>query len=548
MARTKEYPRKGKKNMARTAETQRFGTIRRYRRLIFACPAASILIVLCLFSCLAGLPFARVALAHEERDDLGYYEVLTEEGDPLFETGHVITVGDRFIDEDNALYEVYRVEQDKAYARRVGKAQPAKGTSQLELDDVLRGKRTGLLGAIAVIRSIKEVALVLKEVVVQRLSDVIPTQGNQGDRGPSVGIYSTHSDESYAPSDGSPSIRGHGGVFKVAASLASTLRKSGIEAIVSYTLHHPHDAGAYDRSRRTAMDLVRRRPSALIDVHRDTAPAEAYRDYINGKVVTKVMLVVGRQNPGMQANLNFAKRLKEAADRRYPGLVRGIFFANGKYNQDLHPHALLWEVGSYENPRYEAESGASLLGEVLSQVIGAVGPGAPTESRRGLSLAAWVIGLLIVGTVVYLFLSTGSWEEAKAKLRRIRAEEFSSLLGWKDFVARRREGKARLEIRQERRGPSGPTSGGSLSEKESRSKESRSIAKTQTIPGEGETADQGKRESVNEGALTGVAPTETRTEGRGTLEDPGVSAARLDQVSPEKEAESKEQATPDVQS
>lgn len=524
------------KSMARRAETRGSGTTRRRLGLRLASLAAGVLVSLYL----VGLPFPKVASAHEERGDLGYYEVMTETGKPLFETGHVVTVGDRFIDEDNTLYEVYRVEGDKAYAKRVGKAEPVADAARLDLDEILKGKKTGLSGAVALLRSIRDVGAALKDVVLERLSGVIPVQGGSS---PSVGIYSTHSDESYLPTDGSPSIRGRGGVFKVGASLASTLRKSGIEPIVSYTPHDPHDAGAYDRSRRTAMDLARRRPSALLDIHRDTAPAEAYRDYVNGKVVTKVMLVVGRQNPGMQANLNFAKRLKDAADKRYPGLVRGILFANGKYNQDLHPHALLWEVGSYKNPRHEAENGASLLGSVLPEVIGAVGPGAPTESRRGLGLAAWVIGLLIVGTVVYLFLSTGSWEEAKAKLRRIRAEELSSLLGLGGFVSRR---VRRVSQRREP-GERGRAEGGhSAKEKSPNTPEKYGTAEARMVREEGGSGERHERGTGNGEASRSAAHTETRAEGRGTLEDPGASAARLEQVSAGKEAEEKEQAPPDA--
>lgn len=415
---------------------------------------------------MATATLGAAGITERERDDLKYFEIVNDSGEVLFETGHVVSVGDKFISEDNDLYEIHRVQGDKARAKFIERVNLSDNTSTGILGLVSRlGRTHGLSGTFAVFRSVKDVGMALKDVVVSRLSRILPVQGRKTSS--RVGIYSTHSDESYLPTDGSPSIRGNGGVFKVAASLASSLRKNGLDPVVRYTPHDPHDAGAYDRSRRTAMDLAQQRPAALLDIHRDTAPAEAYRQDIGGKTVGKVMLVVGRQNPGMQANLAFAKRLKDAADKRYPGLVRGIFFANGKYNQDLHPRALLWEVGSYKNRRDEAENGVALLGSILPEVLGATGPGASTESRRGFSLVGWVIGLVIVGAVVYLFLSTGSWEEAKAKLRRIRTEEFSSFLGLRDFLS------GRSTTQQESKtSDSDRSSGGSVRSRESESEES----------------------------------------------------------------------------
>ena len=39
------------------------------------------------------------------------------------------------------------------------------------------------------------------------------------------------------------------------------------------TPHDPHDAMAYDRSRRTAAELLKKNPIALLDIHRDAVPA-----------------------------------------------------------------------------------------------------------------------------------------------------------------------------------------------------------------------------------------------------------------------------------
>ncbi|MGI6663499.1 MAG: stage II sporulation protein P [Bacillota bacterium] len=53
---------------------------------------------------------------------------------------------------------------------------------------------------------------------------------------------------------------------------------------------------------------------ALFDVHRDAGPAEPYLKDLDGREVAKAMIVVGRTNPKMNANLDFARRLKDAVN------------------------------------------------------------------------------------------------------------------------------------------------------------------------------------------------------------------------------------------
>ena len=150
-----------------------------------------------------------------------------------------------------------------------------------------------------------------------------------------MAIYHTHSAESYVPTDGRSSIRGNSGIFKVGESLGQALQKRGVNVIHDKTSHEPHDAMAYDRSRRTAVELLKKNPIALIDLHRDAVPADEYAGEINNTSVTKAQLVVGRQNPNMKANEAFAYQLKSVVDKKYPGFIKGIFYADGKYNQDL---------------------------------------------------------------------------------------------------------------------------------------------------------------------------------------------------------------------
>ena len=109
---------------------------------------------------------------------------------------------------------------------------------------------------------------------------------------------------------------------------------------VSYTHLNPHDINAYSRSRRTSVQALKDTPEAIFDIHRDSAPLSAYMTTINGVETAQVMIVIGRSNPNMNANLEFARQIKATADKIYPGLMRGIYMGRGDYNQDLYPRAL----------------------------------------------------------------------------------------------------------------------------------------------------------------------------------------------------------------
>ncbi|RDV84085.1 stage II sporulation protein P [Ammonifex thiophilus] len=248
-----------------------------------------------------------------------------------------------------------------------------------------------------------------------------------------VAIYHTHSDESYVPTDGAASIPYRGGILKVGARFSRKLEREGVKVNHDVTPHDPHDAYAYVRSRKTATRLLQSRPLALFDVHRDGVPdPDFYRAYIRGSSVGQIRIVVGRQNPKMSANLDFAKRLMSYANRVHPGLVKGIYLGRGNYNQDLSPTALLLECGTHTLTRPEAERGVMLLAEAVPVVLGLQGsrPDLPegerplTERSPGVWRAVgWLALAAVVGVGGFLLLSTGSWQGAREKLRQFWSRE-----------------------------------------------------------------------------------------------------------------------------
>ncbi len=368
-----------------------------------------------LIACLIVVP----AQAHE-RNDGGYYTIVDELGKPVFLTGWKVNIGDQCLTADNKRYEVTGISGDTAHAKFIGEVN---------------------LGAYAPSSAVRYHAF-----AVHLTPRVASAQGNK------VAIYHTHSDESYVSTDGSESIKGNGGIYKVGQAFGEALKAQGLQPVISNAKHDPHDNMAYERSRRTAAGLIKQQPAAIFDVHRDALPPEGYATKINGQEMTKVQLVVGKYGPTGKQIEDYALKIKAAADQKHPGLIKGIFFAKGgDYNQDLHPRSMLLEVGSHTNSREDAQKGIALFADVIPAVLGQTSgrPGTPAGAtglgtqQAGPSGASksigWIVALLVVGVVAFLFISTGGVKEAGAKLKRFATTEFANFLGPKTGRKPRRD-------------------------------------------------------------------------------------------------------------
>lgn len=356
-----------------------------------------------LFSCFAGVAYA------QEQNDGKYFTIVDENGVTVYITGWGVKAGDQFLTDKNIRYEITSVEGDIAHAQKIG---------EVNLGQYLPPEESqpGLFSSLLKTRIAK-------------------AQGGK------VAVYHTHSDESYVPTDGKESILGAGGIYKVGDVFTKSLQSKGLEVIHSQAKHDPHDDMAYERSRRTAMDLVKQQPAAIFDIHRDAVPPQVYKATINGEDVTKVQLVVGKYGPTGKQIEDYALQIKAASDKQHPGLVKGIFFAKGgDYNQDLHPRSMLLEVGAHTNDRASAERGVALFADVIPTVLG-TSSAAPTAQNGAADVGTaatgpsgamksigWIVGLLVVGVVAFLFLSTGSLKEAGAKVKQFTSTEFANFL------------------------------------------------------------------------------------------------------------------------
>jgi len=239
--------------------------------------------------------------------------------------------------------------------------------------------------------------------------ETVPAAASEWAKRP-VAVYHTHTDESYLPTDGASSIPFKGGIFQVGDTFGDALKDERVKVLYDRTSHDPHDANAYYRSRRTAVQLLKENPVAIFDVHRDGVDdPEFYRRIVSDKNVTQMRLVVGRQNPKMETNLDFAKRLLAFGNKQHPELLKEIYIARGNYNQDLLSTALLIEAGTYTNEKWQAENGITLLASSLPALLGldppAEGITGKDAGRQGWKTALFLIMLLVLALIGFIVLN-----------------------------------------------------------------------------------------------------------------------------------------------
>jgi len=201
---------------------------------------------------------------------------------------------------------------------------------------------------------------------------------------PLVGIYHTHASELYCGSGGTGGGVYHvfnsfnTGVLNVGRRLAEGLRMKGIPVIHMKTLHDSDKwERAYIRSAHTAREMVRRYPSIklLLDIHRDGVKGVNMTTEINGQKAARVLIIVtndkyGLPHPNWRENHKLALQLNARMEAMYPGLSRGVRVVDyARYNQHVHPGALLLEVGNYTDEQKAALVSADLLANVIASML-----------------------------------------------------------------------------------------------------------------------------------------------------------------------------------
>lgn len=303
-----------------------------------------IVLSLCLVVLSLLLPLSTSSFSVKALDSANYYTIYDAD-DPkkiVLLKGDGVEIDDEYLSSDNKLYKIVAVDN-------VTKTGKAKFIKDEELPKYNVKKKTNVASAA---------------------------------KQKKVGVYHTHNDESYIPSDGYDSIYGKGGIYDIGKAFVNNLEKLNINVVYKEDLHLPHNSGAYTRSQVTAQAILDTgNIDALFDVHRDSTPRSEYVTKVDGKQMSKVRMVVGTANQNYYENKDFAYAIKAYADEVYPNFIKDIYMGKGNYNQQLLSRGMLFEMGC-ENIEKELAINST---EPLSKIVDVVLFGSNQASEESLS-------------------------------------------------------------------------------------------------------------------------------------------------------------------
>ena len=209
---------------------------------------------------------------------------------------------------------------------------------------------------------------------------------------PAVLIFHTHTTEGYQILDRDFYARGYVtrsennavNMVRVGDEICTQLEKAGYSVIHDTTIYDKQYNGAYQRSRVTVEEYLKKYPSiqVTLDIHRD---AIQYTDgtkakpvnTIKGKKCAQMMIISGCQEkgngiegfPDWEYNLVFALHLQRKLEDMYPGIMRPLYFCPRRYNMNVNHASLLIEIGSDANTLSEGVYAGRCLGTALSQLL-----------------------------------------------------------------------------------------------------------------------------------------------------------------------------------
>ena len=196
--------------------------------------------------------------------------------------------------------------------------------------------------------------------------------------GPQVLVFHTHTSESFLPTSGvEHRLNDRGDIVDVGRLLVDELNKSGILTLHTDKIHDQYPfRDSYIRSQETVSKLLTENPSikVVLDIHRDATPGLPSSVKINGSEVAGISFVIGSDrmglpHPNWQKNYQFALELADALDRRYNGIVLKVIRADARYNQHLHKHAVIVEIGNQHSSLEQAKTAAKYLAEVIQEFL-----------------------------------------------------------------------------------------------------------------------------------------------------------------------------------
>ncbi|WCN38720.1 stage II sporulation protein P [Aneurinibacillus uraniidurans] len=201
-------------------------------------------------------------------------------------------------------------------------------------------------------------------------------------------LYNTHNRESWVSevpkareqNDPNLAMDAKTNVTLISKRMAKTLEQDGIGSTVGlrdFTGILNQRSASYSLSYAESLKMVKsvmaqdRNLNYFIDIHRDSLPRKSTTTTINGKSYAQAFFVIGMRNPNWEKNQQFALKVHNVIEKKYPGLSKGIFGkkgGNGEYNQSVSPNSILIEVGGPDNTVEECYRTADILAEAIAEV------------------------------------------------------------------------------------------------------------------------------------------------------------------------------------
>lgn len=206
---------------------------------------------------------------------------------------------------------------------------------------------------------------------------------------PQVLIYHTHTHESFLEFDTGYYFESFyprsedktKNVCAVGEEISAQLNAAGITTLHDTTMHDNTYTGSYDRSCATVEKYLEKYPSikVVLDIHRDGLGTDESRSkpvfYADGRKAAQIMILSGYNYDGDESfrgweyNLRFALRIQQEAMKRYPDMLRPLYFGDFMYNMNINTGSLLIEIGADSNTVEEVRYTGFLLGDIIAKVL-----------------------------------------------------------------------------------------------------------------------------------------------------------------------------------
>lgn len=192
----------------------------------------------------------------------------------------------------------------------------------------------------------------------------VSTQKN----GKSIYIYNTHQIEKYETN----------GVIEGGQYLMKLLESKGYEVVLETTDFEAYKSKnnidykySYSVSEKYTKAAIKEHGNfdMLIDFHRDSVAKSATTLSYNDKSYAKLMFVVGKSSEHYPDTKENATKLKNLLEKKVPGICRGVYLKQSKYNQGIADNMFLIEVGSQDNTYAEVKNSLVILADVIDSYL-----------------------------------------------------------------------------------------------------------------------------------------------------------------------------------